>query len=482
MKNILTLFLSVFLLISSGLAKGDEGHKIKIQVDGVKNAECILAYHFGNKKYVRDTIDLNRNGKGVIKGDEPIPGGIYMFVLPGKHGYFEFVVDEQEFTLKTDTAHLVKNMEVKGSEENDVFFDYIMFLNRYKSQIQGLQQQLKSASAADKENIREKINNIQSKIRNKKNEIVENHPNLFYAKVLETMEDPEYPSIKKENGEVDSFKSFMVYKRRSLNNVDWSDDRLLRTPVYHNKMTTYLNKLTAKNPDSVIQAAEQLISRTDGNYETFKYIVHHITSKYERSKIMGMDKVFVHMAEKYYLSGKADWMSKKQLKEIKKRVLRIKPNLIGKQAPRITMNSVTGEQVSLYSIEEPVTVLFFWDSDCGHCKDAIPKLREVYNEYHEKGMEVYAVNIENKSKGWKKFVGNHEMPWINVQDQKNRSRFRAYYNIYSTPLIYVLDEDKKIKAKRIGVKQLKDIVPRLLDENGKSGTGSNADENKSGKG
>ncbi len=450
----------------------EKGHDISIKVEGLSNKRCLLAYYYGDQKYIKDTLQLDKNGRVTMTGKKPIDGGIYMFVFPGNKNYFEFIINDQDFTLSTTKENPIQDMTVKGSPENKVFFDYIRTLNSKKSKAQKLskkRKRIKEKQPEKAKELKEQINSISDAIQEKRETLIDKNPDLFYTKVLRTMKDPPYPEVGKNNN-VDSQKAFMVYKRRFLNNVDWSDDRLLRTPIFDKKFKTYLEDLTPSNPDSIIAAADQLVARTEGNDETFKYIVHNITSKYERSKIMGMDKVFVHMAEKYYMTGKADWVSDKQLKDIRERALRMKPNLIGKNAPRITMANTNGEPVSLYDIDEPITVLFFWDSDCGHCQDAIPKLRKIYqNEDFSDKMEVYAVNIEDKKDGWMKYVKNHEMPWINVQDRYNDSKFRAYYNIYSTPVIYVLDDEKKIRAKRIGVKQLKKVIPDILKKGQPSG-------------
>lgn len=480
----LLFFLSVSFLfpVKSCAADTQKGHDITIKVDGLSNKQCLLAYYFGDEKYIKDTLQLDAQGKVNLSGDEPMDGGIYMFVFPGNKNYFEFIINEQEFTLSTTKANPVKNMTIQGSSENKMFFEYMSMLNKKKSKAQKLKKKRKSIKDENPEKaekIQDQIDNIGETIKKKRSKLIDENEDLFYTKVLKTMEDPEYPSIKGEDGKVDSQKSFNVYKQRYFNNVDWSDDRLLRTPIYHNKLTTYLEDLTPRNPDSIIAAADQLVKATEGNDETFKYIVHHITSKYERSKIMGMDKVFVHMGENYYLTGKADWVSDEQLKDIKERVLRLKPNLIGKQAPRITMANINDEPVSLYDVDKPITVLFFWDSECGACQSAIPKLRKIYKnaEFSDK-MEVYAVNIEDKKDGWVEYVNNNELPWINVQDRYNDSKFRAYYNIYSTPVIYVLDDKKKIRAKRIGVEQLKKVVPDILDGKTQSGNRKQKGKNK----
>jgi thiol-disulfide isomerase/thioredoxin len=123
------------------------------------------------------------------------------------------------------------------------------------------------------------------------------------------------------------------------------------------------------------------------------------------------------------------------------------------------MTDMEGNQHSLHDIDADMTVLYFWDSDCGHCKEVTPKLGDLYDKYKDKGMEVYAVNIEQKQKGWKNFVDKHDLhDWINVQDPNHTTRFRIYYDIYSTPVVYVLDENKEIIAKWLGAEQIPDFI------------------------
>ena len=53
------------------------------------------------------------------------------------------------------------------------------------------------------------------------------------------------------------------------------------------------------------------------------------------------------------------------------------------------------------------------------------------------------------------------MDWINVYDGVHINNLKEKYDIYSTPVIYMLDKNKRIKAKRIGTEQVKDIVKQM---------------------
>ena len=81
-------------------------------------------------------------------------------------------------------------------------------------------------------------------------------------------------------------------------------------------------------PDSINIAAAKLIGLSDEKSEIFKFLVYWITNTYEKSEIMGMDAVFVFMAENYYLTGKAFWVEDSQLEKIRERVNALKPSHI----------------------------------------------------------------------------------------------------------------------------------------------------------
>ena len=213
-------------------------------------------------------------------------------------------------------------------------------------------------------------------------------------------------------GNPDKNFPFRFYKKNFWNNIDLTDERMLRTPVFHNKMTQYLEKLTVKNPDSIIESADLFISKIKNN-DIFKYVVSHITSTYERSKIMGMDAVFVHMVENYYMQDKCDWVDEKQLKKIVERAEKIAPNLIGRVAPEFVdiigrpfMKDPNGKTFKLSDVKSEYTILVFYAPDCGHCKKEIPRIKEVTDSLNLNGIDikVFAVTTEFDKEEWIKFI------------------------------------------------------------------------------
>lgn len=441
-----------------------QGYQIIVHIPAMKDTPCYLANYYGDKQYIQDTVRSDVNGTVVFEGREQLPGGIYLFVFPDKR-YFEMLVDkEQYFTMETKWDDPINNMKVKGSKDNDLFYEYLKFAVQLQKNSMEAQEQLKVAkSKADTTAVNDQMKVNDEKMTAYRKKYMQDHPETFLTKIFTTMPEPEIP---KEipilpNGRKDSTYAYRYYKGHYLDNVDFSDSRLLRTPLFAPKIEKYIKELTPQVPDSINKEAELLVEKAKADSEVFKYVLWWITYNYETSKIMGMDEVFVHMVEKYYMTNQAYWLDSAQLVKIIDRARKIAPNIIGNTAPELALKDTLGRWQILSKVPAKYTILVFWDPDCGHCQKEMPKLQEVYDKWKSKGVEVYAVDIEVDDAKWRKFIREKKLSWINVNDINHQSNFRQLYDIYSTPVIYILDEKKVIRAKRIGAEQIDEFLNHL---------------------
>ena len=178
---------------------------------------------------------------------------------------------------------------------------------------------------------------------------------------------------------------------------------------------------------------------------------------------MGLDEVFVFVAEEYYLSGKTPWVKSQTLSRISDKVNKTKPNLIGNIAPNLIMETSNNEYASLHGVDAKYTVLYFWEPNCGHCKEETPKLYVVFEKFKDKGLNVFAVYTQYKKEEWLNYLNERGYEWVNVYDPHHDTNFRNLYDIYSTPVMYLLDEKKEIIAKRINSETLEKILDKMLN-------------------
>ena len=66
-KFFVTVLLSMLPAMVSGQLKG--GYEIAITLDGLPDSTVFLAYHLGDKQYIKDTLKLDRSGHGIVKGN-----------------------------------------------------------------------------------------------------------------------------------------------------------------------------------------------------------------------------------------------------------------------------------------------------------------------------------------------------------------------------------------------------------------------------
>ncbi len=464
MKRLILLF-TVNLL--SLLLSAQEGYHITIKIPEFKDTSAILAYHLGNSKYIKDTLHFDSRGVIEMSGEKPIDRGMYLLVVPGEK-YFEFIIaDDQDFTLETHAPDFVENMKVSGSLDNELFYrdmKHIISKREAYEKASARYLKIKDEKPDSAAILKEAMENLDSDVRSFRAEIKKDYPQTFYAKFLKALDEPDIPEIPvdPETGKADSSYPYRYYKSHYFDGFDFSDPGLLRTPVFHQKLVTFMKDLTPQVPDSVIASAEYILKKVQGDSVLYQYTLAWMLNRYAKREIMGMDKVYVYLAEEYYMKGKAPWISKDQLKKIVHDALALKPLLIGNKAPDFVGQDPEGKLISMYSIDAPYLIVAFWDADCGHCRKEIPKLYKNWKEkLKDKGVKVLAVSLELTDNHWREFIDEKSLSdkdWINIIDLDGLDDYRSKYDIKATPTIYILDKEKKIIGKWLGADQIPDFI------------------------
>ncbi len=452
---------------------------LKIHIKGMTNGECLLGYHYGEKNSIVDTAKVDANGWMEFKDTTAQPGGIYFVLLPSKK-YFEIILtDGQKFTVETDTVDFIRNTKITGNKENQYFYEYLTYLSDQQKLLQPIQSQLKKTKNRDSIAILQKKSAaIDSTVRSYKRAYYKTkHPETFMAEVLAAMDEPDQITYskcpRKADGSIDSTYNYWNFRKHYWDGMNFSDDRLVRTPVYANKLKFYIEKLTPPHPDSIMVACDWLIEKSRPGKELFKYTVSTLTVNYETSKVMGYDAIFVHLVDNYYKTNQAWWVSEEQNTKIVNRANQLSYSLMGKTAVNLMMNDTSGHMQILQTVKAKYTVLIFWEPTCSHCKKEMPLLKAYYDSLHTAGVsfEVYAIVSEMDSKAWKAFIKEHNLSWINVtaKDAQELATAKYYYDVYSTPTLYLLDENKTIFGKRLDVEGLKGYLNHQIEKDKKLG-------------
>jgi len=473
MKRIIpaTLLLFILALIAApSSGQNTDAYSIKVKIDGYSQDKVYLVNYYADKEYLKDSAVRDRKGWFHFKGPEALGCGIYSLVNTERNAkLFELMVDskDQTFTMETDSAKSIENMKVKGSEENEKFFGFqqkTIDMNRMRAEMIQEYREVSTRNQDSANLLRDQIIKLEDELKEARNVYIDENPGLLSARVFKATKDVVLPdhiqNAKNEDGTRDSMLQFHWYRDHYWDNFDFTEDCLIRTPVFHNKLHRYIQKMTVQIPDSINAAADKIIELAKDAPEVYHYTVWWITMTYERSEFMCMDAVPVHMWNNYYGFGKSFWLDSADIIRIEERAKVLSRLVCGIKTPNLIMKDSSHRYQNLYKTnpDGKYTVLLFWDPDCSHCKKEMPKIKRMYDSLKHMGVEIYAVGVEQEYEKWKEFIRKNDLDWINVIDVENRTNFRYMYDIKSTPIIYLLDEDKKIIAKKMGAEQLEKIL------------------------
>jgi hypothetical protein len=275
-KYLRIILISAFSLVAFAKSASAQGYEIKIKVNGLQDTLCYLANYYGDKQYIKDSARVNSYGNIIFKGNEPLDGGIYLFVFPNKT-YFELLVDKtQFFSLECDQFDVINTMKVKGSQENLDFYNYLQFIGGKSKQMESLNAERTNliAEKQSTDDVMKRIKAVDSSVIEYKNSYILSNPKTFLAAIYNASKDvtiPDAPIL--ANGAIDSNFQFNYFKAHYFDNLDLSDDRILRTPIYHNKLAYYFKNLVMPSPDSLILECDKIVAKAKKNKETFKYVV-----------------------------------------------------------------------------------------------------------------------------------------------------------------------------------------------------------------
>ena len=474
------LFLLTALFFSAGVFS-QSAYNIKLNLKPFANSKVFLGYYYGKLKAVADSTMLDANCSGSFKGNTKLPGGIYFIVSPKKEILFELLIDkEQNFSIAADSAHIPASVKFSGSKDNEQFQLYTTYMAKEGNSIAAAQTALATAkNKKDSSALIEQIKQANVDVQHYRDDIEKKYPASLLSTLLLALKEPVIPPADKQpGGKYDTGFVYHYYKSHYWDSISLTDERLIRTPIFEPKLEKYFKDLVSPEADSVIKEVDHMLLYSRANKEMFKYLLIQFVQKYINPEYMGQDAVFVHLFEKYINTGQADFFTEKYRKFVNDRAYSLMANLIGQPAANLEMNDTLDKPRPLYEVGAKFIVICFWDPTCSHCKETVPKVDSIFQaKWKNEDVKVYGVMVDGGKEAWLNFIHDHNLKdWIHVyqtQAQRDaetasgRPDYRQLYDVYQTPILYLLDQDKRIVAKKLTYQQLDEVINLKL-KNAKS--------------
>ena len=454
-------------VIPQGYTPGPlESPEIHLQVDGLQGGMAYLVGIFADQQFGIDSAAVDANGKMVFKRDEPYKPGFVFAWLPNRTSVQMLIDADQTFNMRTNAGAIVQQMVVSGSIDNELLYKHLKEQASTQPQIDALNQQLQGLveGTPDYNTIKTQRDQLLDARKAMLQADFKAHPGIFYTKFKSAGQNPDLVEAKLPDGTIDKNHQVYMYRTQFWDNVDFSDERLLYTPVLANKLKRYINELTAQHPDSIIKSAKYVVDRSLANPETFKYFANWIALNYEPEKTTLMDPEAVHvfMVQNYFTNERAFWADSLEVYALQKRAGEMAGSLLNQTGLDVVANDQNGNPPSIYGQDAPYVIVFMFNPDCDHCQEEAPQLTPFYNQWKNQ-VDIFTIALDTNEQEWKQFLAQYNIPGTHVYDPTNKAIYGKYF-VDNTPEIYVLDPDRTIIAKNLKVHQIAEVIQGDMDK------------------
>lgn len=469
MKFKILAFLIFIFYASYSISSNNINSKFRIQASAPseKGSTVYLARYWKSNPYVIDSTTVSSNGKFYFSKHEPLESGQYLILIkPDKK--IELLIDQQQENIKIDFDRELLNSTIKGSDDTQLYWEYIKEYSKYVSEIERLYNiiQAKDSSKTDQEKAKKDYITLINKIEAIQNNYIKKNKGTWFATFIKANKEVKPPHLFPETTE-QKIENGKYLRTHFFDNIDLEDKRLWNTEFFSNQLDYFFKNIVSQHPDSIAQATSEVVNKTRNNEGAFTEMLSDRYNAAVTSQIMGMENVWAKLAEDYIIDEKISWIDSTLYSNILAEYSLIEQNRMGMTAQDLLLKTIKGNPIHTSEIEGKYTLLYFYSTTCSHCDREIKELKEsFFPKYKDKGLTVIAVNTGTDIEEWNKFMDKHEMEsnesWYNLFDPDFSSQYWLKFDVSATPSLYFLDNEKQILAKKINLSSLDQYLNNIL--------------------
>ena len=130
-----------------------------------------------------------------------------------------------------------------------------------------------------------------------------------------------------------------------------------------------------------------------------------------------------------------------------------------------TMTDINGKEINVTDefARHKITIVDFWASWCGPCRQEMPSLVKTYNEYKDKGLGIVGVSLDEDREQWINAVNSMGMEWTQLSDLQGWHNAAAQmYGIQAIPFTVIVDNNGYVMAAGLRGEELAAFVASRL--------------------
>lgn len=408
-----------------------------------------------DQNYVQDTT-VAQNGVITYKNPKGLPQGLFYFMLKTDQTIQVIVDEDQTFEMKVAMNDIFNSMQVTGSSENELMYNTIKYEQTINPSIIQVTEQLQGKTEGDPDyaTLVNKRLELEKQKRAYMQKLLDENPKSLFANFKFSGQNPILRT------DLPKDKQVFQYRDDFWKDVNFSDRRLLRTPMIGTKLSRYFKELTIQHPDSIVASAHRLIGLCKDKKEYLMVFVNWVMTTYEpgKSTLMDAESVFSQMAQAYFTHDLAYWSDSTEIAFIQKRAFEMSASLVGKAGPNVISTDQFGKTQELFAKKADYLVVYLFNPDCENCQKETPLLHDFYLKNKGK-VDVFAIAVDTDDKQWKDYIRKNNLSWTNVYDPTNKSIYGKYF-VDHTPELYLLNKQRKIIGKNLKTFQIQTMIDK----------------------
>src|SRR5258708_5388490 len=133
-----------------------------------------------------------------------------------------------------------------------------------------------------------------------------------------------------------------------------------------------------------------------------------------------------------------------------------------RMAPPFAITTIDGQHLSLDDLSGKVVLLDFWATWCGPCRQALPHMRSIANNFKGQPLVVLSVSLDDNEQYWKYYVANNEMTWLQYRYGGFNGPVSKLFSVDAIPHTFTIDADGVLQDERIGDSSIEGKLKKLV--------------------
>jgi peroxiredoxin len=389
--------------------------------------------------------------------------GIYRLIL-GQTNYakvmneppqqIDFIFNNENIGFATDFKAPDDSLKIAESEENRVWFGFLAMEKEYREQLKEVEAELDflGAGVSNSRNAVENRITQYNQLQKERDKFilhtVEKSPELFAAKLIKMNREPFL------DGKLPKEERTGIFKAEYFENLDFTDEALINSSVYTEKVFKYLMSCTQRGltreqqEQEFMKAIDVILTNTHENQKVYELILDYLVRGFEK---LNLDKLITYIADKY--PGTTCQTDERTTLERKLETQKMKNGTV---VPDFALPDLTGDTVTLSKVQKDTTLLIFWASWCPHCVQMLPQIKQWLKQQTLSNFEVVAISIDTSRNDLNSKVAEMGTEsWCNLSDLRGwDGQTTINYNVFATPTLFLIDKNRRILARPKTVSEL----------------------------